>query len=80
MKHARAIFVIFGNGVLAAAILNILKSVFFLNNSIDINYAQFKFQVNPWIIQRVVIMAKSINFGNDAVMAAILNFQKSVRI
>ena len=78
IKHAMAISVIFGNGVIVAAILNILKSVFFLNDSIDMNYYQFKFQVNPFIIHRLVIMANSVNFGNDVIVAAILNIQKSV--
>ena len=69
-----AVSMIFGNDVIAAAILNILKSVFFLNDSIDMNYLQFKFQVNPCIIHRVVIMANSVNFSNDVIVAAILNF------
>ena len=38
MKNASAVFVIFGNDIIAAAILNILKSVFFFNESIDMNY------------------------------------------
>ena len=42
------------------------------------NYFQFKFEVNPFIIHRLVIMANSINFGNDVIVAAILNNQNSV--
>ena len=78
IKHASAISMILGNDVLVATILNILKSVFFLNDSIDMNYFQFKFQVNPLIIQRLVIMPNSVNFGNNIIAAAILNIQKSV--
>ena len=43
------------------------------------NYFQFKFEVNPFIIHRLVIMANSGNFDNDVIAAAILNFSKSVR-
>ena len=73
-----AVSMIFGNGAIAAAILNILKLVFFLNDSIDINYWQFKFQVNPFIIHRLTIMANYVNLGNDVIVAAILKIQKSV--
>ena len=78
IKHAMAIAVIFGCGVIVAAILNILKSVFFFYDSIDMNYFQFKFKVNPFIIHRLVIMANSVNFGYDVIAVAILNIQKSV--
>ena len=70
-----AVSVIFGNYIIAAAILNILKSVIILNNCMDIDYAQIKFQVNPCIIHRVVFMADSVNFGNDFKVAAILNIK-----
>ena len=70
--------VIFGNDVIAAAILNILKSVFFLNDRIDMNYVHFKFQVNLCIIYKVVFIAKSKVFDYDVIVAAILKIQKSV--
>ena len=73
-----AISVIFGNDVIAAAILNILKSIYFLNDSIDMNFYQIKFQVNLCIIHKVVFWAKSMSFDNDVIVAAILNIQKSV--
>ena len=78
IKGATAVSVIFGNDVIAAAILNILKSVFFLNDSFDISYYQFKFQVNPCIIHKVAFWAKSMIFDNDVIVAAIFNIQKSV--
>ena len=70
-----AVSVIFSNYIIAAAILNILNSIIFLNNYIDIDYAQSKLQVNPCIIHRVVFMADSVNFGNDVLVAAILNIK-----
>ena len=73
-KGARAISVIFSNDVIAAAILNILKLLIFLNDNIDIGYVQFKFQADQCIIYRVEIMAETLNFGNDVIVAAILNF------
>ena len=72
-RRVTAISVIWGNDVMAAAILNILKSVNFWNDYIDIDYVQFKFQENPYIIHIVVIMADTVNFANDLKMAAILN-------
>ena len=78
IKRATAVSVIFGNDVIAAAILNKLKLVFFLNDGFDINYYQFKFQVNPCIIHKVVFVAKSMICDNDVTVATILNIQKSV--
>ena len=65
---------IFGNDVIEAAILNKLKSAIFLIDCIDITYVHFKFQLNLCIIHRVVIMAETVNFDNDVIIAAILNF------
>ena len=43
IKHAMTVSVVFGNDVIAAAILNILKSVNMKNDAIDLNYILFHF-------------------------------------
>ena len=53
IKRVMVVSVIFGNDVIAAAILKIWKSVWTLMKDINNIYLQLKFQVNPSIIGRV---------------------------
>lgn len=73
IKRDAAVSVVFGNDVIAAATLSILKLLIFWNDCIDISYEHFKFHMSLCIIHKVIIMLNSMYFGNDVIVAAILN-------
>ena len=53
MKHATTFSVTFGNDIIAAAILNLLKMVMMKNDDLHLNHLQFYLQGNSSIIHKV---------------------------